>query len=47
MAISSWIVSKVPVEVAGLLLGVRPMGDWSLSMTLSMESKPASESCAD
>src|SRR6202035_4735799 len=31
---------KNPQYVAGLLRGVRPMGDWSISMTLSIFSSP-------
>src|SRR6476661_1298722 len=31
---------KKPQYVAGLLLGVRPIGDWSISMTLSIFSSP-------
>ena len=31
--------SKTPVYVAGLERGVRPMGDWSMSMTLSSSSR--------
>ena len=32
---------KTPVKVAGLERGVRPMGLWSISMTLSMFSTPS------
>ena len=32
--------------MAGLLRGVRPMGDWSMSITLSMCSSPSMRSCA-
>ncbi len=32
---------NVPVYVAGLLLGVLPIGDWSMLTTLSICSKPS------
>jgi hypothetical protein len=35
-----------PVYVAGLERGVRPIGLWSMSMTLSMCSSPVMRSCA-
>ena len=31
---------KTPVYVAGLLLGVLPIGDWSIAITLSKYSIP-------
>ena len=37
--------SKTFVYVAGLLRGVRPMGRWSMSITLSRFSSPVSERC--
>jgi hypothetical protein len=37
---------KAPVYVAGLDRGVRPIGDWSMSMILSMCSSPSIRSCA-
>ena len=39
------IASKTPVYVAGLERGVRPIGDWSISMTLSICSMPLSRRC--
>jgi hypothetical protein len=33
------------VYVAGFDLGVRPIGDWSMSMTLSMRSRPSMRLC--
>ena len=38
--------SNTPVYVAGLLRGVRPMGDWSMSMTLSRCLAPSMPSCS-
>ena len=35
------MASKTPVYVAGLDRGVRPMGDWSMLMILSMCSTPS------
>ena len=35
-----------PVYVAGLERGVRPIGLWSMSMTLSMCSRPVMRSCS-
>jgi len=37
---------KTPVYVAGFDRGVRPIGDWSMSMTLSMCWAPSMRSCA-
>ena len=37
---SSRMGVKTPVYVAGLERGVRPMGDWSMAMTLSKYSMP-------
>jgi len=37
--------SKTPVYVAGFDLGVRPMGDWSMSMTLSRWPDPSTAVC--
>ena len=34
------IWSNTPEYVAGFDLGVRPIGDWSISMSLSIFSKP-------
>ena len=34
-------MSNTPVYVAGLERGVRPIGDWSMSMTLSSCSRPS------
>ena len=36
---------KAPVYVVGLLLGVLPIGDWSMLTTLSMNSAPCMDSC--
>jgi hypothetical protein len=33
------------VYVAGLLRGVRPIGDWSTLITLSKASRPSMRSC--
>ena len=38
---TSRMSSKTPVYVAGLLLGVRPIGDWSMSIILSKYSAPS------
>ena len=35
-----------PTYVAGLERGVRPMGDWSISITLSTAATPSSASCS-
>ena len=40
MAKRSLISPKSPVYVAGLLRGVLPIGDWSISITLSRFSTP-------
>ena len=41
----SRISVKTPVYVAGFERGVRPMGDWSISITLSRYSMPSIPSC--
>ena len=41
----SRIISNTPVYVAGLDLGVRPIGDWSILITLSSCSIPSIPSC--
>ena len=37
--------SNTPVYVAGLDRGVRPIGDWSMSITLSRCSMPSTRLC--
>ena len=41
LANKSRIASKTPTYVAGLLRGVRPIGLWSILITLSMASAPS------
>ena len=40
------MLSNTPVYVAGLERGVRPMGDWSMSMTLSSRLMPEMVLCS-
>ena len=42
----SRIGEKTPVYVAGFERGVRPIGDWSIRITLSTWSAPLSSRCA-
>src|SRR5262249_56111335 len=42
---SERILSNTPVYVAGFDRGVRPIGDWSMLMTLSMSSVPSIVLC--
>ncbi len=37
---------NMPVYVAGFDRGVRPIGDWSMSIALSRCSSPSTASCA-
>src|SRR5512139_3579014 len=37
---------NVPEYVAGFDRGVRPMGDWSMLITLSTNSRPDTDACA-
>src|SRR5436190_17903481 len=46
LANTSLMYVNAPVYVAGLDRGVLPMGDWSISMTLSMCSMPSMLLCA-
>src|SRR5512143_2817496 len=46
MANRSRIGVKVPEYVAGFDRGVRPMGDWSMLITLSTNSSPETDACA-
>ena len=39
------MLSNTPVYVAGLERGVRPIGDWSMSITLSSCSMPSIVLC--
>ena len=39
------MLSNTPVYVAGFDRGVRPIGDWSMSMTLSRYSMPSIRLC--
>src|SRR5205814_6024852 len=46
LANTSLIYVNAPVYVAGLERGVLPIGDWSISITLSMFSMPSTLLCA-